>query len=389
MPKDLSDKPTENGGAEESELLRLIFESATDFAIFTMDPRGLTTSWNPGAERVIGFKEKDILGRPADVIFPPEEPHAAEEERRDALLHGRAEDERWQLRQDGSRFWASGLLMPLSDRDRGFVKILRDRTAQHLAEERVKSSERSFRALLTNIPQLVFRSRADGHLTWSSPNWESYCGLSVQSTLGLGWLDAIHPADRQLALEAWAKAAQERRMYCELRLLKGEGAEHRWHQCRALPTAEDDLGAAEWIGTLTDIHDLRSLEGQQSVLLDELEHRTQNLLGLLSSIAVQTIRTGGSLESIEQDLSGRIRALSRTLGRIASSSEQSLDLQALLDAEFEPFLTPGFHDISIHGPKILLPPRAAQSLALVLHELTTNAAKYGVLAQGRGKLSVK
>ncbi len=114
----------------DSELLQLLFESATDFAIFTMDPNGVTTTWNTGAERLFGYKEQEILGRSADVIFPPEPDglNAAAEERRLALAHGRAEDERSQARRDGSLFWGSGLLMPLADRSVGFVKIVRDRT---------------------------------------------------------------------------------------------------------------------------------------------------------------------------------------------------------------------------------------------------------------------
>ena len=120
----------------EGELLRLIFDSATDFAIFTMDPNGITTTWNTGAERLLGYKDEEIVGKSADVIFPPEQGGsvAAAAERRTALAHGKAEDERWQRRKDGSVFWASGLLMPLADRSAGFVKILRDRRASYGAK---------------------------------------------------------------------------------------------------------------------------------------------------------------------------------------------------------------------------------------------------------------
>jgi PAS domain S-box-containing protein len=141
------------------ELLRLIVESATDYAIFSIDPQGLVTSWNAGAERVLGYRTADIIGRTADVLFIPEERDkgAAEMERALASTNGRAEDERWQLRADGSRFWASGLMLPLMDSDLGFVKILRDRTEAHLANQRLRENEERFRVLATNIPQLVFR----------------------------------------------------------------------------------------------------------------------------------------------------------------------------------------------------------------------------------------
>src|SRR3954469_5648268 len=91
---------------DPNELLRMVFESATDFAIISTDPNGIVTSWNPGAERLLGYAESDIVGQTSDVIFPPEDRArgAAEEERRRALADGRAEDERWQVRKDGSQF---------------------------------------------------------------------------------------------------------------------------------------------------------------------------------------------------------------------------------------------------------------------------------------------
>ena len=121
-------------------MFELIIESSTDFAIFTMDANGLATSWNVGAERLFGYAEDEIVGVTADVIFVPEERKAGvpEQERLQARLQGRALDERWHLRKDGSQFWASGLMMPLKNRDEGFVKILRDRTEQHGAEERLR-----------------------------------------------------------------------------------------------------------------------------------------------------------------------------------------------------------------------------------------------------------
>src|SRR3954447_1631757 len=111
-----------------------------------------------------------MVGHSADVLFPLEEGRgrAAEEGRRMALLHGG--DERWQQRRDRSRLWASGLLMPLHDRQLGLVKSLRDRTEQHRAEELLREKEERFRVLAVSIPQLVFRTR---------PNWRTDLGQSA------------------------------------------------------------------------------------------------------------------------------------------------------------------------------------------------------------------
>src|SRR5215207_5661795 len=111
----MCESPGDQISPTNGELFELIVDSSTDFAIFTMDRQGITTSWNTGAERLFGYAESNIIGLPADVLFTPEDREAgvAEKERLQALRHGRALDERWHQRSNGSRFWASGLLMPL------------------------------------------------------------------------------------------------------------------------------------------------------------------------------------------------------------------------------------------------------------------------------------
>src|ERR1700712_3963590 len=94
------------GQAEDAELLELIFESATDFAVYALDNSGNVIRWNVGAERVRGFSEKEILGLTGDLIFTADDraSGAPERERLTASLAGRAENERWHQRKDGSRF---------------------------------------------------------------------------------------------------------------------------------------------------------------------------------------------------------------------------------------------------------------------------------------------
>ena len=91
------------------DLLRLVIESATDFAVIAIDGQGLVTVWNVGAERLLGYREQEMLGCKLEVIFTPEDRREGRlaTEMRLALRDGRAEDNRWHLRRDGSRFWAT------------------------------------------------------------------------------------------------------------------------------------------------------------------------------------------------------------------------------------------------------------------------------------------
>jgi PAS domain S-box-containing protein len=129
---------------EREERLHLILDSATDYAIFTTDLNRRITSWNAGAERVLGWAESEIIGRCIDVIFTPEDRAAGRPERETAiaLAEGRADNERWHLRKDGTRFWASGQAMPLRDPEAGsdapvlgILTIMRDHTERREAEE--------------------------------------------------------------------------------------------------------------------------------------------------------------------------------------------------------------------------------------------------------------
>lgn len=118
---------------QSEERMRMVVENALEYAIFSTDLDRRVTSWNSGAERLLGFTEHEIVGQPADVIFTPEDRGrgAPDKESRTARRQGRASDERMHMRKDGSRFRGSGTLMLMLMRNRdhepvGFVKILRD-----------------------------------------------------------------------------------------------------------------------------------------------------------------------------------------------------------------------------------------------------------------------
>ena len=125
----------------EQRFERLV-EAAKDYAIFMTDAHGRVRTWNEGAQRLFGFAEGEILGEHGTILFTPEdrESGAPEREQRKARTEGRAEDERWHMRKDGSRFWASGFVRPALDEEDnliGFSKVARDLTEHKRVEEAV------------------------------------------------------------------------------------------------------------------------------------------------------------------------------------------------------------------------------------------------------------
>ena len=136
---------------------RLILEAAKDYAIFTTDLQRRIMSWNAGAENLFGYAEAQILGQSADILYLPEDrPNVPEREAKQAQTEGRAENERWHLRRNGSRIYGSGVVTPLRDETGtmvGLVKIMRDLTRQKQAEEARQQSEAQYRTLFNSIDE--------------------------------------------------------------------------------------------------------------------------------------------------------------------------------------------------------------------------------------------
>ena len=103
----------------DDKFFRLMVESVTDHAVIGIDLEGRILSWNAGAEEILGYTEEEVVGKHISSLFTPEDRHsgAPEREFENARARGSAGDFRWQLRKDGSRFWASGFINPLKDED--------------------------------------------------------------------------------------------------------------------------------------------------------------------------------------------------------------------------------------------------------------------------------
>lgn len=144
---------------DEVSRLQMILDSALDYAIITMDLQGRITDWNAGAEQVAGYKRAEAVGKSGAILLTAEDwQHGLFPfEMSRALASGRASGERWHLRRDGTRFWASGVLMPLlsaKSTKLGFLYILRDRTNTRPTAERLQ--------LLSEVPIGQTNSRAGG-----------------------------------------------------------------------------------------------------------------------------------------------------------------------------------------------------------------------------------
>ncbi|WP_398286603.1 PAS domain-containing protein [Sphingomonas daechungensis] len=159
----------------EQQRFQLLIHSITDYAIYMLDPTGLVTTWNPGAERFKGYSADQIIGHHFSLFFTPEDRAAGLPAKalRTALAEGRFEAEGWRVRKDGTRFWANAVLDPVFDTEGqhiGFAKITRDITAKREQERALYESEQRFTTLVQGVRDYaIYMLDTDGRIT----NWNS------------------------------------------------------------------------------------------------------------------------------------------------------------------------------------------------------------------------
>ncbi len=164
--------------------------SARDFAFITLDLDNRIVGWNKGAEQLLGYSEAEILGHSGCTFFTPEDVARGEcdLELATARARGRAEDDRWHLRKDGSRFWASGVMTLLRDQQghmRGYAKVMRDHTAERRNIDALRASEQRFRVLVENVRECaLFAVDVHGNVSEWNPGAERIFGYSEQEILG-------------------------------------------------------------------------------------------------------------------------------------------------------------------------------------------------------------
>lgn len=153
-------------------------------------------------------------------------------------------------------------------------------------------------------------------------------------------------------------------------------------------TYTEHFGEPLFLGFLRDISERRESERLRQLLIDELNHRVKNLLGVVSGLAHQTMRNSPSMEQFTESFTGRLAALARSHELLTDENWERGSLGALVEALVEPYREGGDR-VVVEGPEVLLAPRDFLTIGMILYELLTNAAKYGALADPEGRLRIE
>jgi PAS domain S-box-containing protein len=267
------------------------------------------------------------------------------------------------------------------------LSVSRDITASRAAEEALKTSEARFKTFAQAMRNQVWSAAPDGQLDWFNDQVFAYSGLQFDDLVGSKWARMVHPDDIGSVADSWAQALAASSPYeVEFRLLRADGA-FRWHIARAVPIKDDSGAIICWIGTNTDIEKQKAAEVQQKLLAGELEHRIKNTMAMVAAIASQTFRTAATKEEARTIFDARLFALNQAHSVLTSSSWTSASMASVVEGALAPHRS-GERRIHVRGPEVQLTPKQALSLALSIHELATNATKYGALSAPAGTIDV-
>jgi PAS domain S-box-containing protein len=229
-------------------------------------------------------------------------------------------------------------------------------------------------------------SGVDKLCTWFNKPWLDFVGRTMERELGNGWSENVHSDDFERCLKTYVEAFDARQPFSmEYRLRRHDG-EYRWVLDYGIPRQPAGKFAG-YIGSCVDITERKQAEDQKSFLVAELDHRVKNTLACVAAIAEQTRATSNSIDEFLDVLRGRIRSLANTHGLLSANRWRDVDLGELVRGELAPCMKDG--NTLIDGPAVGVTADSVQAVAIVLHELTTNAAKYGALSNDSGRISVQ
>jgi PAS domain S-box-containing protein len=383
---------------ESQQRLAITYDQAP-VGIAEVDAQGRFARVNAALSTLIGYSPDELLGRSfIDLTHPDDRQEDADSFGRQVRgeIKQYSAQKRF-FRKDGGVVHVNVLSSSVLDQDGRFrygIRVIEDITERLRAEESLRESERQVPDLLEALPAAVYTTDAQGRITYYNQAAVEFSGRTP--VLGtdewcVSWRlytpdGAILPHDQ-----------------CPMAIALREGRPIRGAEAVAerpdgtrvpfipFPTPLRDaqgrvVGA---VNMLVDISERKRAEEQQRLLIDELNHRVKNTLATVQSIAAQTLRSARDLPTFAGNFEPRLLALSKAHNLLTRHSWTGVSLHELIQQELTPYNSDAVDRVHLEGPDIMLVPRIGLALSLVLHELTTNAAKYGALSPGQGRVTVR
>ncbi|WP_237438157.1 sensor histidine kinase [Alteraurantiacibacter buctensis] len=262
------------------------------------------------------------------------------------------------------------------------------------ARNALRESDLRFQTLADAFPHMVWSTLPDGFHDYYNARWYEFTGVPEGSTDGEGWNDMFHPDDQERAWARWRHCLETGDPYEIEYRLRHRSGRYRWVLGRAMPMRAGDGQIIRWMGTCTDIHEQKEVAEQNEILSRELSHRIKNIFSVIGGLIGLSARRQPEHREFAGELQSRVSALGRAHELVRPHSEKSQpqikteSLRALIEDVLSPYVAMSEGRIRIVGDDVRIDDRGATPIALLVHELATNAIKYGSLSVDEGTVDI-
>jgi two-component system CheB/CheR fusion protein len=269
----------------------------------------------------------------------------------------------------------------------GVVITFVDISARKKADVALQASEERFSAIVKQATVGVAETDLQGRFMLTNARFRHIVGRSDQELQLLRLDDIIHRDDREDYREHFSRMVAEGTAFqAEKRYMRPDGADVWVHD--SVSPVVGQHGKPNSVLTITlEIGERKRAEEQTSLLLGELDHRVKNILSIMSAVIAQTLKTSPSPEAFAAAMESRITAIARAHSLLTDGGCGAASLRDLVATELAPYDRAGAN-ISVIGPSVALTPKAGLAMAMAIHELASNAAKYGALSLPGGRVAV-
>lgn len=360
-------------------------------AIISKSLDGIIQTWNPAAEALFGWSAQEIIGHPINRIIPAELAHE-EEQILARIREGNVVPKFRTVRvaKDGTRIPIGVTVSPVRDKYGAIVgasKIANDLRDQERLVSGLREKTDQFTALANNIPQLAWMADEKGWIFWYNQQWYDYTGTSSEDMEGWGWKAVHHPDHVDRVGERIQHAWDTGEPWEDTFPLKRHDGTFRWFLSRANPLKDESGRIVLWCGSNTDITDELEAKTRIEILMREVSHRSRNMLAILQAMLNRSRRKSG--EDLADSLTRRIAALKSNQEILDGGDWTGARIIDVVRHQVEHVGERLRERIDISGPDdLILGTRHAETLGLAIHELATNAEKYGALSNDTGRVQV-
>lgn len=258
----------------------------------------------------------------------------------------------------------------------------------------LRESDARFETLADALPHMVWSTLPDGYHDYFNARWYEFTGVPYGSTDGEAWNGMFHPDDQERAWAAWRNSLATGEPYeIEYRLRHHTG-EYHWTLGRAMPMRDEQGQIIRWIGTCTDIHAAKETAAQNEILSRELSHRIKNIFAVIGGLIGLSARNDPGQKQFARELQQRVAALGRAHEFVRPHSNHSAPrqlpgrLHGVIREILAPYPALAEGRIRLTGDDVAADDRGATPVALLVHELATNASKYGALSAVDGEVQI-